>query len=216
MILTDKERLYDERISALNDEILQLSMPKPTHPEYLRQLGVIHKYRNDKFDFEQNLLVFKVQSLKTKSVAQRSQIHSAYYQTIRDVREKHLDEIGERMSRMRRDHINGDEKIPNYSIPFPTKRSTQITQQTAFNKEVSILSGVAKYVGFPAAPSISSAAQHELDEDLGKMGVSIQPKCVILAADNREDLNKSNQGPKCITTQIGAGKLLNSDFSSCG
>lgn len=77
------------------------------------------------------------------------------------------------MSRVRRDHVKTDEKIPSYSIPFPTRRSTQITQQSSYNKEVSVLSGVAKYVGFPAAPTVNSALQAELDEDMEKMGVSL-------------------------------------------
>ncbi|KAF7503323.1 hypothetical protein GJ744_003966 [Endocarpon pusillum] len=168
-----RDRLYDERIVTLNEELAQLSAPKPSHPEFLRQIECIRKYRDEKFDLEQKLLVYKIKSLKTKSVAQRSQIHSAYFQTVRDVREKHLDRIGEQLSRVRRDHVKTDEKIPSYSIPFPSRRSTQITQQSSYNKEVSILSGVAKYVGFPAAPSVKAALQAEMDEDMEKMGISL-------------------------------------------
>ena len=157
----------------MNEEIAQLSAPKPSHPEFLRQLKCIVNYRDEKFETEQKLLVYKTKSLNTKSVAQRSQTHSAYFQTVRDVREKHLDRIGERLSRVRRDHVKTDEKIPSYSIPFPTRRSTQITQQSAYNKEVSILSGIAKYVGFPAAPSVKSALPAEVNEDMEKMGVSL-------------------------------------------
>ena len=152
----------------------QLTAPKPSHPEFLRQLNCIRKYRDEKFDTEQKLLVYKIKSLKTRSVAQRSQTHSAYFQTVRDVREKHLDRIGERLSRVRRDHVKTDEKVPAYSIPFPTRRSTQIMQQSSYNREVSILSGVAKYVGFPAAPNVTTALQAEMDEDMERMGVSLQ------------------------------------------
>ena len=58
-----------------------------------------------------------------------------------------------------------------YMIKLPEKRSDQIRQQTAYNLEVSILSGVAKYVGFPAAPDISAARPSEIDEDLRAMKV---------------------------------------------
>ena len=34
------------------------------------------------------------------------------------------------------------------------------------------MAGVAKYVGFPAAPSLAAARPSEIDEDLEKMGVS--------------------------------------------
>lgn len=166
--------LYDERIFALNEEMAQLSAPKPSHPEYLRQLECVRRYRDEKFDTEQKLLVCKIKSLRTKSVAQRSQIHSTYFQTVRDVRESHLERIGERLSRVRRDHVRADERVPSYSITFPTRRSIQITQQSSYNKEVSVLAGVAKYVGFPAAPSVTNALQSEMDEDMEKMGVGLR------------------------------------------
>lgn len=166
-------RLYDERIAALNSELAQLSGPNPTHPELLRQVQCVQQYRDDKFDIEQKLLVFKIGALKRKSIAERSQIHSAYFQTVRDVRERHLERASEHFYRIQRDRFKTDESIPSYSVPFPTRRSQQITQQTAYNKEVSVLSGVAKYVGFPAAPDITNARPGELEEDMEKMGVSV-------------------------------------------
>jgi hypothetical protein len=57
-------------------------------------------------------------------------------------------------------------------VRLPEKRSDQIRHQTAYNLEVSVLSGVAKYVGFPAAPDISAARPTEIDEDLRAMKVS--------------------------------------------
>lgn len=164
-------RLYDERIAAINNDLSQLSGPHPTHPELLRQVQVVQQSRDEKFDIEQRLLVFKIGTLKRKSIAERSQIHSAYFQTIRDVRERHLEKASEFFYRIQRDRFKTDESVPSYSIPFPTRRSQQITQQMSYNKEVSILSGVAKYVGFPAAPEIVQARPGELDDDMEKMGV---------------------------------------------
>jgi len=63
--------------------------------------------------------------------------------------------------------------MPTYTIPFPDKRIQQVSQQTAYNKEVSILSGVAKYVGFPAAPELPSVQTNDLEGDIQKMGVSL-------------------------------------------
>lgn len=166
-------RLYDERIASINHELAQLSGPHPTHPELLRQVQVVQQHRDEKFDIEQKLLVFKIGALKRKSIAERAQIHSAYFQTVRDVREKHLERASEYFYRIQRDRFKTDESVPSFSIPFPTRRSQQITQQTAYNKEVSILSGVAKYIGFPAAPDLANASSGELDEDLEKMGVSV-------------------------------------------
>ena len=58
-----------------------------------------------------------------------------------------------------------------YMVRLPEKRSDQIRHQTAYNLEVSVLSGVATYVGFPAAPDIGSAKPSEIDEDLRAMKV---------------------------------------------
>ena len=43
----------------------------------------------------------------------------------------------------------------------------------AYNEEVSLLSGVAKYVGFPAAPEMSQITPREYDEDLKLMEQSM-------------------------------------------
>ncbi|EXJ78286.1 hypothetical protein A1O3_09447 [Capronia epimyces CBS 606.96] len=167
-----RDRLYDERIAGINHELALLSEPKPSHPELLRQLEAVKKYRDDKFEVEQKLLVYKIGALKNKAVAERSQIHSQYFQTVRDIREKYLERISEHFYRIQRDRFKTDSAIPNFSIPFPERRSQQILQQTAYNKEVSILSGIAKYVGFPAAPELASSKQTDLDDDMQKMGIS--------------------------------------------
>ena len=168
---TLRDRLYDERIAAINHELQLLQEPKPAHPELIRQLEVVHKYRDEKFEIEQKLLVYKIGALKNKAVAERSQIHSQYFQSVRDIRERHLERISEHFYRIQRDRFKADSSIPSFSIPFPEKRSQQILQQTAYNKEVSILSGVAKYVGFPAAPELASSKQRDIEDDIQKMGV---------------------------------------------
>jgi hypothetical protein len=169
-----RDRLYDERIAAINHELQLLQEPKPAHPELIRQVEVVQKYRDDKFEIEQKLLVYKVGALKNKAVAERSQLHSQYFQTVRDIRDKHLERISEHFYRIQRDRFKADSSIPNFIIPFPEKRSQQILHQTAYNKEVSILSGVHKYVGFPAAPELAPSAPKDVEDDIQKMGVSFR------------------------------------------
>ncbi|OCT49284.1 transcriptional regulatory protein DEP1 [Cladophialophora carrionii] len=169
---TLRDRLYDERIAAINHELQLLQEPKPAHPELIRQVEAVQRYRDEKFQIEQKLLVYKVGALKNKAVAERSQIHSQYFQTVRDIRERHLERISEHFYRIQRDRFKADSSIPSFSIPFPEKRSQQILQQTAYNKEVSILSGVAKYVGFPAAPELEATRQKDIEDDIQKMGIS--------------------------------------------
>jgi hypothetical protein len=167
-----RDRLYDERTASINSELGQLNSKKATHPELLRQLKIVQKYRDDKFDIEQKLLVHRVGALKRKSVAERAEIHSSYFQTVRDLREKHLEKISEHFHRIQRERFKTEDPIPNYTIPFSKDRAQQVSHQVAYNKEVSILSGVAKYVGFPAAPELSNIRPSELDQDMAKMRVS--------------------------------------------
>jgi hypothetical protein len=168
-----RDRLYDERIAAINHELQQLADPIPSHPELLKQLEVVKKYRDEKHEVERKLLIYKIGALKTKSVAERAQAHSTYFQVARDIRELHLERLSEHFYRIQRERFRTGQATPHYTIPFATKRSKQITQQTAYNKEVSILSGVAKYVGFPAAPELAQTTVKETEDDLAKMGIKV-------------------------------------------
>ncbi len=129
--------------------------------------------REEKIYLERVLLDYKLQVLENKSVAERSQLHSQYFQTVRAVRDRKLEEVGEQWYQIQRDRRGweGGANVSDFTYKFPTRRSQQITQQTAYNLEVSILSGMAKYVGFPAAPCINGARPAEVDEDFQNMGV---------------------------------------------
>jgi hypothetical protein len=165
-------RIYDDRLTQLNDELVQLQSATPSHTEYIAMLKCIEQRRDEKIRLATKLFEYQVKALKTKSVAERSQINSQFFQFNRDLRETYLEKVGDEMSRIKSDRWGAEGSTPDYAIRFPPKRSVQITNQTAYNKEVSILSGVAKYVGFPAPPEIRGASKSELDEDFEKMGVS--------------------------------------------
>lgn len=169
-------RLYDERVAQLTNELALLTQPDPTHPEYLAMVQCLDQRRDEKIQHEQILLQYKLKALEIKSVAERSQLHSQYFQTVRAVREKKLEEVGEQWYQIQRDRRGweGSGSATDFTYKFPTRRSQQIAQQTAYNLEVSILSGVAKYVGFPAAPTVNGARSSEIDEDLQNMGVRAQ------------------------------------------
>lgn len=61
---------------------------------------------------------------------------------------------------------------PHFVYKFEEKFEKRISQQRAINKEVSLLSGIAKHIGFPAAPELLSLPASEVDEDLRRMGIS--------------------------------------------
>ena len=162
----------------MNRELDMLKGPNPTHPKYLRQLECVTQYRDAKIKYEGTLLQYRTKSLLTKSLAERAQVHSTYFQRLRDLRERYSGAVSKQFYAIQRDRFKTEEISPHHSVPFPTHRSEQIAQQAAYNQEVSILAGVAKYVGFPAAPDLSAARPAELEEDLEKMGVS--SLCIIL------------------------------------
>lgn len=149
-----------------------LKGPNPTHPEYLRQIECVKQYRDAKIKYEDTLYRYRVQALVNKSLAERAQINSTYFQRIRDIREKYSSLVSKQFYAIQHDRFKTDELSPHHVIPFPTRRSQQIAHQTAYNHEVSILSGIAKCVGMPAGPTLVAARPSELEDDLEKMGVS--------------------------------------------
>jgi hypothetical protein len=173
---TLRDRIYDERIAKLNRELEQLSGPEPTHPEFLRQLECVKRHCDAKVQYEHTLFQYRLKSLLTKSLAERAQVLSTYHQRIRDVRERHSSTVSRRFYAIQHDRFKAEDINAHHFLPFPARRSQQVAQQTAYNQEVSIMAGIAKHVGFPAAPSLSSARPSEIEDDLGKMGISMETK----------------------------------------
>lgn len=165
-------RLYEERLAQCNEELAMLEKPTPTHPDLLNMKEAIEQRRDDKVGYEDILMRFKLQTLQRESVANKSQAHSQYMQTARDVRDRHLNELNKEWYQYQRERRGCEGDVPDYAYTFSAKRSQQIIEQTAYNKEVSLLSGVSKYKGFPAAPFIPKARPTEVEDDFRNMGVS--------------------------------------------
>jgi hypothetical protein len=151
-----------------------LRQDKPTHPDYLAMMQCIDARRDEKLRISENLRELELQTLKNYAVARRSQILVQYQQAVRAVRESKLEQLGKQWYEIQHDRRSYAGSVPDYTLKFPTRRSQQIMNQVAYSTEVSILSGVAKYVGFPAAPPMASTTAAELEEDLEKMGVSFE------------------------------------------
>lgn len=158
-----------------------LNQPKPTHPDYIMLKKVVDRHRDEKIEYEQTLLKFKLSALQKKAIAEKAQIHAQYMQNVRDIRETTLEQLQKESYQLQRERRNAEGDVPDYSYQFPTKRSQQIRNQTAYNTEVSILSGIAKYVGFPSAPEISAARPSEIEDDLHAMGVRSPEHHAILS-----------------------------------
>jgi hypothetical protein len=150
---------------------------KPTHPEYLAMMQAIDARRDDKLRISDKLREYELKTLRTFAVARRSQILVQFQQDVRDIREKKLEQLGKKWYEIQHDRRSYAGSVPDYTLKFPTQRSQQVMNQIAYSNEVSILSGVAKYVGFPAAPTMSMATDAELADDFAKMGVSFKTYC---------------------------------------
>lgn len=137
----------------------------------------IEARRDEKIRIAEQVREYQMGSLKNYAVARRSQILVQYQQEVRDIREKKLEQLGKQWYEIQHDRRSYAGSVPDYTLKFPTKRSQQVQNQVAYSKEVSILSGVAKYVGFPAAPPMATTTAEELEEDLEKMGVSSGHPC---------------------------------------
>lgn len=159
-------------MAQLERDIEMLKQPNCIHPEYLAMMKCIDERRDDKIAYETRLQEYKQKNLDIITAAERHQMHSQFFQTVRHVREDMLDTCNQRVFELQRGRRQLGSNETDYMMKLPDKRSDQIRQQTAYNLEVSILSGVAKYVGFPAAPDISAARPAEIDQDLRAMKVS--------------------------------------------
>lgn len=131
------------------------------------------------------LFKYKLQSLQTKCKAERAQLNSTYFQRAREARESHLEKVSQEYGQIQQDRFQTPEASSEFSVSFPMRRSKQISQQTAYNTEVSVLSGFAKYVGFPASPAIQSTKRQELEEDFQSMG--IRPAAAKQATEPAEE-----------------------------
>ncbi|KAI4279152.1 MAG: hypothetical protein LQ337_000493 [Flavoplaca oasis] len=167
-------RLFDERLAKLDTELAMLAEPNVTHPELLGMNQVLEQRRDEKIHHENTLLKYKLGSLENKSKAEKAQVHGQYMQSVRDIRDWNLEQVNKEWYQIHKERFGRENNVPEYMYLFPTRRSQQITHQTAYNKEVSLLSGIAKYRGFPAAPEICGAKPNEIESDFEKMGIAVQ------------------------------------------
>ena len=169
-----REKLYNERLRAMDLELKLLSQTQCQHPEYMRQVQCVDARLEKQTREAHAYYHYRQRALRERTLGDRLQLHSQYFQHVRDLREDALYSLGEdwyKIQKERREsHQENDEK---YMYKFVDKRSHQLRVQAKYNQEVSVLSGVAKYVGFPAAPEIAGAAGDALEDDVKKMKVSI-------------------------------------------
>ncbi|KAH8885084.1 hypothetical protein GQ53DRAFT_367117 [Thozetella sp. PMI_491] len=160
-----RERLYQERLEQLEREEAMLTNENPNHPEYLSMLQCIDERREERIRVSNLQYTFRLDVLKKRAVAERAQILSQFHQSVRENREKVLEELGEEWYAIQHERRRQASSIPDFGLRLPSNKTQNIRNAVAFNKEVSILAGFAKHVGFPAAPAIQGASDEQVEGD---------------------------------------------------
>ncbi|KAI5238316.1 hypothetical protein E4T43_07525 [Aureobasidium subglaciale] len=169
---TFRTKMHNERLALAEAELEQLNLPNASHPDFLAMLQCITARRDTKIQQEITLHRYKLGTLRNQVLAERAQLHTQYFQEARELRDSLLEQLGKQWYDIQKERrqFQADQQ-DNYSYKFPTKRSDQVRNQEKYNREVSILSGMAKYRGFPAAPDIQGARNTELDDDFKAMHI---------------------------------------------
>ncbi|KAF2756753.1 hypothetical protein EJ05DRAFT_502246 [Pseudovirgaria hyperparasitica] len=170
-----REKVLEEQLNNVNLEIESLEAAEPTHTDFLAMLKCIDERRDEKIAHENKLLSYKVKTLKRTTIAERHQIQSQYFQSVRDIKDRSMEACQKRLNQLQKERRRVGTEEVDYALLFNPKRSDQIRHQTAINREVSILAGVAKYRGFPAAPDVTVARDSEVDDDLKAMNIQKDP-----------------------------------------
>lgn len=167
-----RESLNHERLATTNAELQLLSEPDCQHSEYKQQVACVDARRTKQMREANAYYGYRLKCIRERTLGERAQLHSQYFQEVRRLRDKFLYELGEDwyniQKERRQQHQEEDDK---YVFEFPKRRSVQIRQQAQYNQEISVLSGIGMYVGFPAAPDIKGAEGDSLEDDLKSMKV---------------------------------------------
>ncbi|KAJ9133982.1 Transcriptional regulatory protein dep1 [Pleurostoma richardsiae] len=161
-----RDRLYEERLAQLEQEEAMLRGDNPTHPEYLAMMQCIDERRDEKMRTHELEYKYNTDAMQRWAVARRTQILTQFYQGVRESRVKILEELGQQWYEIQQERRRHANSVPDYGIRFPTSKTEQKKQAVAYNKEVSILSGIARHKGFPAAPEMKGASAGDIEDDL--------------------------------------------------
>lgn len=164
-------RLYDDRLAQLEQELELLRRQTCKHPEYLAQLRCITDRRDERSHYETTLRNYKHSIYNVRMHAEHSQTQSQYVQTAREVRDRALESCGRQLYQLQKGRRQLGAADTQYTQMYQPKRTLQVQRHNAYNLEVSILSGVAKYVGFPAAPEVLGIESADVEDDFQQMKV---------------------------------------------
>lgn len=172
-----QELLNKERLADVARQLEMLEQKDCVHPEYRAQVACVDARLQKQQNEARAFYRYKLRSIRERTLGERSQLHSQYFQATRDLREDALEKLGQLaygIQNQRRLESIVPENDDAFVYKYNPKKSAQIRQQAKYNQEVSVLSGMAKYVGFPAAPEIHGAEGSAVEDDLKAMKVRLR------------------------------------------
>ncbi|EPS40548.1 hypothetical protein H072_5592 [Dactylellina haptotyla CBS 200.50] len=175
-----RDKIVEERVAEIDKEIAMVQ--DGTHPELVLMSQAIETHKKEKLDKANTLLGFQLETAEQERMANRAAIWAQYSQEIRETREKCFSEANKLWWAIHRERRAADTSVSDYVYKIPKSISTQINHRSRYNAEVSLLSGIAKHVGFPAAPTIMGATSDEVRADLEAMGVRTVPDFQLVPA----------------------------------
>ncbi|CUS08648.1 unnamed protein product [Tuber aestivum] len=165
-----KDRIYSEKLKRVDMEMKMVQ--DGTHPEFVAQKTCIDQKLEEKVRLADAHYKYGMESLSIATRVSRAQVHSQYFQTVRHLREDALEKCSELWYQIQRERRAGDALVSEFSYRIPDRQSTRIKQRQQYNWEVALLSGIAKHIGFPAAPDVVGASEEEIVDDLECMGIA--------------------------------------------
>lgn len=164
-----RSKLYEERMNQIDREITlaetgehpllieKTLQNRSRHTGRLRRAEILR----DRRAVESDLVVR----------ARRFGAHSQFAQDKQKLRATLLSKTSAEWFQIHREKRVIDMAVPEYGYIVPERRSIQAKQRREHEAEISVLTGLKKFVGFPAAPVISVASLREIETDLAEMGI---------------------------------------------
>ncbi|KAK9472137.1 Sds3-like-domain-containing protein [Dipodascopsis tothii] len=164
-----RDRLHDDKVARLRAEI-EMCLDG-THPELSGLYDQIAHKRDDRITLARAHWRYRRRCVENQIKAMRVHIHQQYYKNRADLRAKMILDTTQRWYQVNRERRAMDALVPRLGYRIPEKKQIIVRELQAQYDEIAILSGLSKYIGFPAAPEVKSASQEEIYEDLQALGI---------------------------------------------
>ncbi|CCG83188.1 Predicted protein [Taphrina deformans PYCC 5710] len=165
-----RAKLYDERMRQIDGEIALAECG--AHPLIVEKTAQNQSRHNGRIRRAEILRARRLEEADKVFNACKFVAHSQFSQDRQKLRATLLSRTSAEWFQIHREKRVIDMAVPEYGYLVPDRRSIQVKHRREYEAEISILAGLKNFVGFPAAPSISTASGKDIDADLSEMGIT--------------------------------------------